>query len=150
MHPRLPLSVVVVTALAATVLAGCGDGDGSAARPDPEARTSLTIAVEGPTASRAFTLACDPAGGSWPDVDGACARLATPAGRAVLDPIGIETRDLVPVAPVDITVSGRVDGEDVRLTIPREGSGTRRARYRELVSLLGREPMLEVIEELGG
>ncbi len=148
----LPRPVVLLTAVvvAVVVLAGCGDGDGSAARPDPEARTSLTIAVEGPTASRAFTLACDPVGGTWPDAEGVCERLATPAGRAVLEPIGSETRDYVPVAPVAITVSGRVDGEDVRLAIPREGSGTRRARYRELVSLLDREAMLDIIEELGG
>jgi len=135
---------------AALLFPGCGDGDGSAdAGKGEQARISLTITFTGAATTRAFTLRCDPDGGTWPDAATACRGLASAAGREALAPIEIETRDLVAITDVPVTVTGTTDGRRVEVTIPSEGSGTRRARLAVLRNALGPAAFAEAQDATG-
>lgn len=148
MSVRVP--AVVIAVLAVATLASCGDGDGSAdSGKGDEARTSLTITFTGATTTRAFTLRCDPDGGTWPDATSACRGLASPAGREALAPIEIETRDLVQITDVPVTVTGTTDGRRVEVEIPRQGSGTRRARLTVLRNALGATAFAQAERDAG-
>jgi hypothetical protein len=117
--------------------AGCGDeGDGSTDGGRAlTAKSSLSIALQGPRSTRAFTLRCDPDGGTWPDAAAACEGLR--GAPEVLDPIGNETRDLQPITDVPVTITGTLDGRAVSLAIPARGSGTRKIRFGQLRQALG-------------
>ncbi|PTL58159.1 SSI family serine proteinase inhibitor [Paraconexibacter algicola] len=120
-------------------LAACGDdGDGSTDRArDVTAASSLSITLQGPRSTRAFTLRCEPDGGTWPDAAAACEGLR--AAPEVLEPIGIETRDLGVITDVPVTITGEFDGRAVNLAIPARGSSTRRVRFGQLREALGAE-----------
>lgn len=127
----------VASAAVLLVAAGCGEeGDGSTddARA-VTAKSSLSIALEGPRSTRAFTLRCDPDGGTWPDAAAACDGLR--GAPEVLEPITNETRDLQPITDVPVTITGTFDGRAVSLQIPARGSSTRRIRFGELRAALG-------------
>ncbi len=120
------------------MLTACGEGDGSTdADRGASARIDLTITLEGTAGTRAFTLRCDPVGGTWPDPETACDGLATPDGAKALEPIRIETRDFGPVTEVPMTITGTVTGRAVTLEFPKMGSSTRRARLTLLIETLG-------------
>lgn len=130
------------------VAAGCGeDGDGStdSARA-VEARSSLSITLTGPRSTRAFTLRCEPDGGTWPDAAAACEGLR--AAPKVLEPIGIETRDLVPITDTPVTITGEFDGKAVNLSFPARGSSTRRGRFGEVVTALGADAFAEAVKSV--
>lgn len=118
-------------------IAGCGDeGDGSTdGGRAATAKSSLSIALTGPQSTRAFTLRCDADGGTWPDAAAACEGLR--GAPTVLEPIGIETRDLQPITEVPVTITGTFEGKAVSLSIPARGSSTRRIRFGELRAALG-------------
>lgn len=132
------LALLAAAVLAPLALAACGDGDGSTDKDRAAtAAIDLTITLEGTAGTRAFTLRCDPVGGTWPDAATACRGLATPDGAKALEPIVIETRDYGPITEVPMTVTGTVDGRALTLEFPKMGSSTRRARLRMLIDVLG-------------
>ena len=89
---RLVTGSAVVAALMSGLL-GCGTGDDEAAIVEATTpaspQTSLTIAIDLGDGKQAveWTLACDPADGTHPDPDAACAALA-----------GVEAEAFMPVA----------------------------------------------------
>ncbi|HZG93870.1 MAG TPA: SSI family serine proteinase inhibitor [Mycobacteriales bacterium] len=74
-------AAIAVAALAAGLLAGCAD-DSAAVRTDPtpaapQSRLTVTVDPDGKaTATKTWTLQCEPPGGDHPDPAGACAQLA--------------------------------------------------------------------------
>ncbi len=133
----MKLLLAGTAALCLLAVAGCGDeGDGSTdGGRAATAKSSLSIALQGPRSTRAFTLRCDPDGGTWPDAKTACDGLR--GAPQVLEPISIETRDLQPITDVPVTITGTFEGKAVSLSIPARGSSTRRIRFGELRAALG-------------
>jgi hypothetical protein len=72
--------------------AGDGGGEATEARPGPAIELTITFWPEGPDGeSVEATLTCDPAGGTHPDPESACAALA--ADSAALEPVPPDVDD---------------------------------------------------------
>jgi hypothetical protein len=108
----------VVLALAATALAACATGSAGTS-----ASTSLTISywAEGPDSSarKAWTLRCNPAGGTLRSAGTACRRLADD-GVALFAPVRrSEVCTQIYGGPAVARVVGTVDGRRVWATFSR-------------------------------
>jgi hypothetical protein len=124
------LGGVAVTAL---LLTGCGS---SAAGGTATSPTSLTITAQaGPdAAAQTWTLTCDPAGGTHPDSQAACAALA-----AAKDPFAPVRKDVACTeiygGPQTATVVGTYRGEQVSATYSRT-DGCQIARWDAIAPVL--------------
>jgi hypothetical protein len=131
----------LVAALAAG-LAGCGD-DGAVVTATPAAssaapQTSLTIAVdagdgEPPVES---TLACEPAGGTHPDPEAACAALAELDAEAFRPVAADQMCTQIHGEPETATVRGTWRGAPVDASFSRH-DGCEIARWDAVAGLLG-------------
>ena len=110
---------LVLLLLAAALVAGCGSGDGGEGESDTPA-TSLTIVFhESPNAkARNVTLECDPAGGTIPDPEQVCAKLAALDNPFAPTPKGVACTELYG-GPQTATVEGTLDGRPVSTTFTR-------------------------------
>lgn len=103
--------------------------------PSTPGGSQLTIVVDdGSAAPTTWTLSCDPAGGTHPDPEGACAALS--AHRSALDPVpGDKMCAQVFSGPEKATISGTWQDEQVLATLSRVNS-CETARWDALVPLL--------------
>jgi hypothetical protein len=103
-------------------LAGCGGGDDDGGGGDGPAATSLTIAFWEDSARPAsrvdWTLECDPASGTHPDPDAACARLAE-TGADAFAPLPDQACTEIYGGPQRAEIAGSVDGEPVDAVFQR-------------------------------
>lgn len=90
---RTSLTVLALAVALPVLLAGCGAAESDTVTPQapvsatPTAGTQLTIVTnDGEGKVTTSTLTCDPAGGTLPDPDKACAAL-TAKGRTALPPV---------------------------------------------------------------
>ncbi|HSK28020.1 MAG TPA: SSI family serine proteinase inhibitor [Jiangellales bacterium] len=136
----------VVTALVpvALLLAGCDDGGdttagtGGSAEPTSTpsgagTELSVTVRVDGgePTV---WTLTCDPAGGTHPDPEGACARLAE--DPEALDPLPFDVICTeIYGGPQTATVVGTLAGRPVNAELSRT-NGCEIDRWDRLLPVL--------------
>lgn len=147
MPPVRVLMLLVAGVLVPLTLTACGAGDGSTDKDRATvAAIDLSITLEGTAGTRAFTLRCDPVGGTWPDPPTGCRGLATAAGAKALEPIRIETRDYGPITEVPMTITGTVRGRAVTLEFPKMGSSTRRARLTLLIDTIGLDAYAEAVK----
>jgi hypothetical protein len=120
---------VLAAAALVLALAGCGEtegadtGSGGGGDTTAAPATSLTISVL-PNGTEAtpmeWTLECDPAGGSHPQPDAACAALA--AHPEALEPVPKATAcTMIFGGPQRATITGTLDGEDVNAEFNRGG-----------------------------
>jgi hypothetical protein len=108
--PALTLSTLIAAALLA---AGCG-GQASTGGPSSVASTALVIrATNNVVGTATFTLLCAPAGGTVHHPAAVCARLAA-APHVLIDPHPLLCPG-TPLSPWTVAVSGRRDGQPVRL-----------------------------------
>lgn len=134
-----------VTALAfALLLAGCGEanGDNAQTAPDDEPETSLTVALDHGDGAGAeeWTLTCDPAGGTHPDPEAACATLDE-IDQEVLSPVPPDSAcTMIYGGPQTATVTGSLRGEQINAEFSRE-NGCEIARWDAIV---------DVLTEIGG
>lgn len=85
------MGVLLTLAVLSLVLAGCADGDEASVTPQAPAtesggtvKTELTIVVnDGAGKTENWTLTCDPAGGTHPDPEAACAALSAKGTTAM-------------------------------------------------------------------
>jgi hypothetical protein len=144
---KWPAQLVTRAAVLAALtsgLAGCGSGDDEAvvtatpaASPDGP-QTSLTITVdagddEPPVES---TLACDPAGGTHPDPDAACAALAELDAETFVPVPADQMCTQIYGGPETATVRGTWLGERVDASFSRQ-NGCEIARWDAAAGLLG-------------
>jgi hypothetical protein len=137
---RLVTTATLVAALAAG-LAGCGD-DRAVVTATPAAssgapQTSLTIAVdagdgEPPVES---TLACEPAGGTHPDPEAACAALAELDAEAFMPVAADQMCTQIYGGPETATVRGTWRGAPVDASFSRQ-DGCEIARWDAVAGLL--------------
>ena len=153
MRVRLGVIITLGLVLATT---GCGAGGGrpqaspsAPTAPSPSATTSaspsaspsatgasqLTIVVDdGAGATTTWTLTCDPAGGTHPDPEQACA--AVDGHRSALNPVPKgKMCAQVYGGPERATVSGTWRGEQILATLSRTDA-CQTARWNALVGLL--------------
>jgi Subtilisin inhibitor-like len=137
---RLVTTATLVAALAAG-LAGCGD-DGAVVTATPATssaapQTSLTIAVDagdgGPPVES--TLACEPAGGTHPDPEAACAALADLDAEAFMPVAADQMCTQIYGGPETATVRGTWRGAPVDASFSRE-DGCEIARWDAVAGLL--------------
>jgi Subtilisin inhibitor-like len=144
---RHQAGLAALAALVALLAFGCGsdsgDDDGSAggggdsteARPGPATEVTVTFWPEGPDgASVEATLTCEPAAGTHPDPEAACAALA--ADPAALEPVaGDMACTMIFGGPEQATVVGVVNGEDVDAAFERS-NGCELDRWDRMAALL--------------
>ena len=145
---RYPAGLAVLAALFALLALGCGsdsgDDDGSAgggggdsteARPGPATEVTVTFWPEGADgASVEATLTCEPAAGTHPDPEAACAALAT--DPAALEPVPADSVcTMIFGGPEQATVVGVVNGEDVDVAFERS-NGCELDRWDRMAALL--------------
>jgi hypothetical protein len=127
------------------VLAGCGtddDGDQTTTEttPAPEPQTELTVALdpgEG-AAAEEWTLTCDPAGGTHPDPDAACATLGE-LDPEVFEPVPDNAPcTMIHGGPQTATVTGQWNGEAVEAEFSR-ANGCEIDRWDQAAPVLGAE-----------
>ena len=131
------MRVVVPLLLVALLAAACGGGGGSTTG---EARTAVEITLwpdgEGQGAKQTARVACDPPSGTVPDSAAACATLASPAGRAALDPVPPDRMCTeLYGGPAEARVVGTVAGEPVDAQLSRI-NGCEIERWETLSALL--------------
>jgi hypothetical protein len=99
--------------------AGDGGGEATEARPGPAIELTITFWPEGPDGeSVEATLTCDPAGGTHPDPESACAALA--AESAALEPVPPDAAcTMIFGGPEQATVVGVVNDEQVDAAFER-------------------------------
>jgi hypothetical protein len=138
---RLVTIVTLVAALAAG-LAGCGD-DGAVVTATPATssgapQTSLTIAVDagGGEPPVESTLACEPAGGTHPDPEAACAALAELDAEAFMPVAADQVCTQIYGGPETATVHGTWRGAPVDASFSRQ-DGCEIARWDAVAGLLG-------------
>jgi hypothetical protein len=136
--------VAVALALAALPLlvAGCGGTStetvtpqAPASSPSASAGTDLNIVVVDAGKTETWTLSCDPAGGTHPHPDAACAALAA-KGRTALPPVakGIMCTQIYG-GPQTAKITGTWRGEPVNAAFSRH-NGCEISRWKALDGLL--------------
>jgi hypothetical protein len=149
-----PAAVAISGIVAALALGGCKDGNGAATvRPSEgssapgqagSAKTRLTITVRASqtSAPKTWTLTCDPAGGTLPKADQACAALATAAAKGQ-DPFAPTPKDQMCTqiygGPETATVTGTWNGKKIDATFNRK-NGCEIKRWGTLALLFGPVP----------
>lgn len=125
-----------VSALAlAAIAAACGSDDGSAAATAPGGRLTITVWPQGQSAggARRWTLECGPAGGTHPQAQKACARLA-----ATPNPFRPVPRDVMCTevygGPEEALVTGTYRGARVNARFNRV-NGCEIARWNRIAVL---------------
>jgi hypothetical protein len=129
----------------AAVLAGCGtddDGDQTTTEttPAPEPQTELTVELDSGDGAAAdeWTLTCDPAGGTHPDTEAACATLAE-LDPEVFEPVPADAAcTMIHGGPQTATVTGQWNGEPVEAQFSRE-NGCEIDRWDQAAPVLGSE-----------
>jgi subtilisin inhibitor-like len=114
---------------------GSSSGDSTGARPEPAVEVTITFWPEGKDGpSRQATLTCDPAGGTHPDPETACAALA--ANPAALEPVPPDSAcTMIFGGPEEATVIGVVNGANIEAGFARS-NGCELARWDSLTELL--------------
>jgi hypothetical protein len=123
---------------------GCGsesgdEGDGGAdpaeGRPGPATEVKITFWPEGKEGpSHEATLTCEPAAGTHPDPEGACALLA--ADPEALQPVPADAAcTMIFGGPEEAEIAGVVDGEEVRASFSR-ANGCELDRWDRLAGVL--------------
>lgn len=111
-----------LVAAAVLAVAGCGGGEGDqgGAPGGPSTQLAIEIRPEGPGGPVAFhTLRCDPSGGSFPDPEAACRRLAE-TGEEVFAPVPDDAACTEQYGGPEVArVSGSVDGKQVSTQFTR-------------------------------
>jgi hypothetical protein len=131
------MRAVVPLLLVALLAAACGGGGGSTTG---EARTAVEITLwsdgEGQGAEKTARVACDPPSGTVPDSAAACANLASPAGRAALDPVPLDRMCTeLYGGPAEARIVGTVAGEPIDAQLSRI-NGCEIERWETLSALL--------------
>lgn len=128
----------------ALLAVGCGSdsgddgsaagGDGEPTEAQPATELTITFWPEGPDGeSREATLTCDPAGGTHPDPEAACAALAD---AQALEPVAPDMAcTMIFGGPEQATVVGVLDGEDVDAAFERS-NGCELDRWDRMAVLL--------------
>lgn len=119
---RTLAAAALAAALGAAAL-GCG-GDGAGGYGAPGGReTNLTVVFredeQRPASEQTWTLRCDPAEGSHPDPEEACARLAEVGAVAFEQRLDDRACAEIYGGPQRAAVTGTVDGEEVAATFRR-------------------------------
>ena len=122
---------LLALALAAVLVAGCG-GEEDEAAAEPE--TSLEVSVTGGGEHERWTLTCEPAGGTHPDPEAACAALAEQKEALAPTPTDVACTEIYG-GPQVAEVSGRIDGEAYR-GVFRRTNGCEIDRWERLQPLL--------------
>ena len=126
---RVALLVVLVA------VAGCGESD-DAGQPDtPETSVEVTLWPEGRSgASQRAVLTCEPAGGSHPHAQEACAALESQGGA--LEPVaGDVACTLIYGGPEEARIAGVVGGNAVDTMLSRN-NGCEIDRWDRLAAVL--------------
>ena len=129
------MRIVVLLLSVALLVAACGGG-GSTTR---DAQTSVVITLwpqgQGKGAAKTAQVICDPESGNLPDIAAACGTLATPAGRAALDPVGLDRMCTeLYGGPAEARITGTVAGEPVDARLSRV-NGCELERWQALAAL---------------
>jgi Subtilisin inhibitor-like len=132
--------VVSLAALAlAVLLTGCGDAEDDDARtvPEDQPASSLTVTLdrgEGGETEQ-WELTCEPAGGTHPNPDAACAALDD-VDPEVLNPVPPDSAcTMIYGGPQTATLSGTWRGEPIDAAFSRE-HGCEIARWDAMVDVL--------------
>jgi subtilisin inhibitor-like len=116
-YPARVRALLVLVALAA-LLAGCGSS--SSGGSDGGASLTITYWADGPDGqSETWTLGCNPASGTLPDPDEACARLAEGGAELFDPPAGDAACTEIYGGPQVAHVHGTVGGETVAASLGR-------------------------------
>jgi hypothetical protein len=132
--------IAIPLLLVALIAVACGGG-GSAAGDGPTT-VEVTLWPQGADTGAAtiVEVTCDPPAGDLPDAAAACTTLASPAGRAALDPLGPDRMCTeLYGGPAEARIVGTVDGEPVDARLSRV-NGCEIERWQALVALLPDEP----------
>ena len=128
-------AVILVLAVA---IAAAACGGGGATTRDAQTAVVITLWPKGPGkgATKTARLVCDPQAGNLPDVAAACAALASAAGRAALEPVGLDRMCTeLYGGPAEARIAGTVDGEPVDARLSRV-NGCEIERWHALAALL--------------
>ena len=131
--PNRRARVLLLAALIALVAAGCGSesddggsagdgGDSGGGATTPTTELTVTFWSQGKNGGPPWeaTLTCDPAGGTHPDPEKACALLA--ADPDALEPVPPDVAcTAIYGGPEVATIVGTIDGEKVNATFNRSG-----------------------------
>ena len=116
-------SVLAVLAAALVAAPGCGGegtGDyGAGGGRDTEVTVVFREDAAQPASEETWTLRCDPAEGSHPDPEAACARLAEAGAGAFEQRLDDRACTEIYGGPQQAVVTGTVDGEEVAATFRR-------------------------------
>jgi Subtilisin inhibitor-like len=100
---------------------GAGGGDSTEPRPGPAVEVAVTFWPEGMGGpSQEATLTCDPAGGTHPNAEAACALLAVTSDPEVLAPVPPDMAcTMIFGGPEQATVAGVLYGKEVDAAFER-------------------------------
>ena len=129
------MRVVVPLLLVALLAAACGGGSTTG---EPRTAVEITLWSDGKDQGAKTTerVACDPPSGTVPDSAAACATLASPAGRAALDPVPPDRMcTLLYGGPAEARIVGTVAGEPIDAQLSRI-NGCEIERWETLSALL--------------
>jgi hypothetical protein len=101
----------------------------------PQSSLSISVTAAHGSAPRHWTLTCDPAGGTHPDPQAACAALAhakdpfSPVASTAMCP-------MIPASPQTAAITGTWDGKKISATYSR-ATGCAVQRWNQLNKVLG-------------
>jgi hypothetical protein len=140
---RRRVSTLLALAVLPILVTGCGNGTEDSVTPQAPASesggtvtTNLTIVSDdGKGKTETWTLTCDPAGGTHPDAEAACAALAA-KGESALPPVA---KDMMCTqqygGPQTAKITGTWKGETVNASFSRT-NGCEISRWQDLKGLL--------------
>jgi hypothetical protein len=125
-----------LVALLALFLAGCGSEEAGAPPPaEPATRLTVTVWPQGREqgGEQEWTLECDPAGGTHPSPEAACAALAKSPGA--LEPVPADAMcTMIFGGPEEARIEGTLDGRAVDASFSRS-NGCELARWDDLLAV---------------
>ena len=141
--PRRWVSVLLSLAVLPVLLAGCSGGDEETVTPQAPAaesggtvNTELTIVSDdGAGKTETWTLTCDPAGGTHPDPEAACAALSAKGTTAMPAVAKDQMCTQQFGGPQKATITGTWKGEAVNASFSRT-NGCEISRWQSLKGLL--------------